>query len=52
VLQRLPAGAFKVKVLAITVLDQRLSGSRTYRSCKATQTGRIKLRRVKPRRRA
>jgi hypothetical protein len=46
VLGGLPGGSFKVKVLAITVLDQRLSGSRTYHSCRGTQTGRIKLRRL------
>ena len=47
VLHRLPGGSFKVKVLAITVLDQRLSGSRAYHSCKGTQMSKIKLHPVK-----
>jgi hypothetical protein len=32
-LKHLPAGTFKVSVTAVTVLNQRLTGSRTYRSC-------------------
>lgn len=47
VLRKLPGGSFKVKVLAITVLDQRLSGTRRYHSCKSSQTGKIKLHRAK-----
>jgi hypothetical protein len=48
VLKKLPGGSFKVKVLAITVLDQRLSGSRSYHKCKGRQSSKIKLRRKKP----
>jgi hypothetical protein len=33
-LKKLPNGTYRVSVLAITVLNQRLSGSSTYRSCK------------------
>ncbi|HTA16027.1 MAG TPA: hypothetical protein VK781_14315, partial [Solirubrobacteraceae bacterium] len=44
VLRKLPVGSFKVKVLATTVLDQHLSGSRSYHSCKGRQSGKIKLR--------
>jgi hypothetical protein len=49
VLKKLPGSSFKVKVLAITVLNQRLSGSRTYHLCK-TQSRRIPLRHTKSRR--
>ncbi|HEX4838410.1 MAG TPA: hypothetical protein VFV03_07805 [Solirubrobacteraceae bacterium] len=45
VLRNLPSGSFRIKVLAITVLNQRLSGSRAYHSCKGS--GKIKLRRTK-----
>lgn len=50
VLKHLPSGSFKVKVLATTVLDQRLSGTRSYHSCKGHQSSKIKLRGHKPRR--
>jgi hypothetical protein len=33
VLKRLPSGTYTLKVVAITVLDQKLSGRRTYHSC-------------------
>lgn len=42
VLKHLPRGTYKLKVLAITVLDQRLSGKATYQACKKT-SGKIKL---------
>ena len=41
-LKKLPSGAYKISVLAITVLKQRLSGSRTYHSC-TKSSGTIKL---------
>jgi hypothetical protein len=41
-LKKLPSGAYKISVLAITVLNQRLSGSRTYHSC-TKSSGVIKL---------
>jgi hypothetical protein len=49
VLRKLPNGSFKLRVLAITVLDQRLSGSRTYHSCRSAHARKIKLHRVKHR---
>lgn len=42
VLKHLPSGSYTIKVLATTVLDQHLSGSRTYHSC-AAGAGTIKL---------
>jgi hypothetical protein len=42
VLKHLPKGSYTVKVLAITVLDQRLSGSRRYTAC-GKGSGKIKL---------
>jgi len=42
VLKHLPNGSYTVKVLAITVLNQRLSGSRKYKSC-TKGSGKIKL---------
>jgi hypothetical protein len=45
-LKKLPSGTYKISVLAITVLNQHLSGSKTYRSC-AKGSGKIKLHRVK-----
>jgi hypothetical protein len=33
VLKRLPTGSYTIKIAAITVLDQKLSGRRTYHSC-------------------
>jgi hypothetical protein len=44
VLKRLPNGSFKVRVLAITVLDQHLTGGRTYHACKGNVTSKVKLR--------
>jgi hypothetical protein len=41
-LRHLPSGTYKIGVLAITVLNQRLSGSRTYHSC-TKSSGVIKL---------
>ena len=41
-LKKLPSGAYKISVLAITVLNQRLSGSKTYHSC-TKSSGAIKL---------
>jgi hypothetical protein len=41
-LKKLPSGTYKVGVLAITVLNQRLTGSATYHSC-AKGSGKIKL---------
>lgn len=49
-LKRVPAGAFTVRVLAITVLNHRLTGSRAYNSCKASgKVGLHKKRRHKRR---
>jgi hypothetical protein len=45
-LKELPSGIYKVSAVATTVLKQRLSGSRTYRSC-AKGSVKIKLHRVK-----
>jgi len=45
-LKKLPTGTYKVSVVATTVLNQHLSGSRTYKSC-TKGSGRIKLTRVK-----
>jgi hypothetical protein len=42
VLKHLPNGAFKVEVLATTVLNQHLRGSKTYHSC-TKSSGIIKL---------
>jgi hypothetical protein len=36
VLRHLPSGAYKVKVLAITILSHRLAGSRLYGKCSST----------------
>jgi hypothetical protein len=47
VLRHLPSGSYTVKVLAITVLNQRLSGGRTYHSC-VKGSGAIGLKHVKP----
>ncbi len=47
VLRKLPNGSFKLKVLAITVLDQRLTGSRTYHSCGSARGRKVKLHGVK-----
>jgi hypothetical protein len=44
----LPNGTYTIKVLAITVLNHRLSSSRRYSSCTKT-SGKIKPHRVKPR---
>jgi len=41
-LKKLPSGTYKISVLAITVLNQRLFGSRTYHSC-TKSSGIIKL---------
>jgi hypothetical protein len=41
-LKHLPLGTYTVKVLAITVLDQRLSGSRRYSAC-GKSSGNLKL---------
>lgn len=43
-IKNLPGGAYKVSVLVTTVLEQKLSGSRTYRTC-TKASGTIKLRR-------
>ncbi len=40
--KKLPSGAYKISVLAITVLNQRLSGNLTYHSC-TKSSGAIKL---------
>ena len=45
-LKKLPEGTYKVSVLAITVLNQRLSGSRTYHSC-TMGSGKIKAHHTK-----
>lgn len=47
VLTHLPKGTFKVTVVATTVLNQRLRGSRTYHSCRKANS--IKLHGHKPR---
>jgi hypothetical protein len=41
-LKKLPSGTYKISVLAITVLNQRLSGSKTYHSC-TKSSGAVKL---------
>jgi hypothetical protein len=46
VLRHLPNGSYTIKVVATTVLNQRLSGSRSYHSC-AKGSDKIKLHRVK-----
>ncbi len=45
-LKKLPSGTYKIGVVATTVLNQRLTGSQTYKSC-AKGSGTIKLHRVK-----
>jgi hypothetical protein len=45
-LKKLPTGTFTLSVVATTVLNQRLSGSQTYKSCTAG-SGKIKLHKVK-----
>ncbi len=45
-LKALPSGTYKISVVATTVLNQRLSGNQTYRSC-TKGSGKIKLHRVK-----
>jgi hypothetical protein len=45
-LKKLPTGAYKISVVATTVLNQRLTGSQTYKSC-TKGSGKIKLKRVK-----
>jgi hypothetical protein len=47
VLKHLPNGSYKIKVLAITVLNHRLSGGHTYNSC-TKGSGKIKLVGAKP----
>jgi hypothetical protein len=42
ILKKLPSGTYKVSVLAVTVLNQRLTGSSTYHSC-TKGSGKIKL---------
>ena len=44
--RRCPTGTYKVSVVATTVLNQHLSGSRTYKSCTLC-SGTIGLKRVK-----
>lgn len=44
-LKKLPSGTYKISVVATTVLNQHLSGSKSYRSC-TKGTGKIKLHRV------
>jgi hypothetical protein len=44
-LKRLPSGTYKIGIVATTVLNQRLSGSKTYHSC-TKSSGKIKLHRV------
>lgn len=51
VLKGLPTGSYTVRVLAITVLDQRLSGRRVYRSCEKRSSGNVPLRHPRSRRR-
>jgi hypothetical protein len=46
VVKHLPSGSYKLKVVAITVLNQRLSGTRTYHSC-SKGAGKIKLHQIK-----
>lgn len=43
VLRHLPAGTYTLKIVATTVLGQKLKGSRTYRSCTRGRFRRIKL---------
>jgi hypothetical protein len=52
VLKGLPSGTYTIKVIATTVLDQRLSGRRTYHSCgKRSSAGAVPLHQPKRRRR-
>jgi hypothetical protein len=51
VLKGLPAGSYTLKVTVITVLDQRLAGRRTYRSCGKGSALKVPLHRLKPTRR-
>jgi hypothetical protein len=51
VLKGLPTGAYTLKITAITVLDQKLSGNRTYHSCAKRSARKTPLHRPKPRRR-
>ena len=46
-LKKLPSGTYKVSVVATTVLNQHLSGSKTYKSCSTKGSGTIGLKRVK-----
>jgi len=45
-LNKLPTGAYKVSVVATTVLNQRLSGTHTYKGC-IPGSGKIPLKRVR-----
>jgi hypothetical protein len=45
-LKKLPNGTYKLSVVATTILKQRLSGSKTYRSC-SRASGKIKLHHAK-----
>ncbi len=51
VLKGLPSGTYTIKVVATTVLDQQLSGRRTYHSCgKSSSSGAVPLHHHKQRR--
>ncbi len=53
VLKGLPSGTYTIKVVATTVLDQKLSGHRTYHSCgKSSSQGTVLLRHPKRRQRS
>jgi hypothetical protein len=47
VLKHLPSGSFKLKITAITVLGQRLSGHRIYHSCGKGSAINVKLHQVR-----
>lgn len=51
VLRRLPTGSYTLKIMVVTVLDQRLYGHRTYHSCGKGSTVKVRLHRPKRTRR-
>jgi hypothetical protein len=51
VLKGLPTGSYTIKIVVVTVLDQRLSGHRTYHSCGKGSAVKVPLHRTKRHRR-
>lgn len=50
VLRGLPSGTYTLRIVATTILDQRLSGKRTYHSCtRLNSTSKVRLHGRKPR---